>query len=60
LGFAVLFTTLTPYQGAEKGLEFPQQGEKPYRRHPGESRGPVFYFKNQIVQKSSGFRLSLE
>jgi hypothetical protein len=24
------------YQGDEKGLQFPHQGEKPYRRHPGE------------------------
>src|SRR5208337_2939970 len=32
----------------------------PRRTHPGESRGPVFCLKNQIVQKSSGFRPSPE
>jgi hypothetical protein len=28
----------------------------PWGRHPGEGRGPVFCLKNQIVQKSPGFR----
>jgi hypothetical protein len=31
------------YQDDEKGFEFPHQGEKLYRRHPGESRGPVSF-----------------
>jgi hypothetical protein len=37
----------------KKGLEFPHQGEKPYRRHPGESRGPVsFALKSISWQKA--------
>jgi hypothetical protein len=32
-----------PEQGDKKGLEFPQQDEKPYRRHPGGGRGPVAF-----------------
>jgi hypothetical protein len=34
---------IVAWQGDEKGSEFPHQGEKPYRRHPGESRGPVSF-----------------
>jgi hypothetical protein len=26
-------------QGDEKGLEFPHQGERPYKLHAGENRG---------------------
>jgi hypothetical protein len=35
-------------QGDEKGLEFHHQGEKSYRRHPGESREPVSFALKSI------------
>jgi hypothetical protein len=36
------------YQGDEKGLKLPHQGEKPYKRRPGESRGPVSFTLKSI------------
>jgi hypothetical protein len=46
-------------------LEFPHQGEKPYRRHPGAGRGPVFFalksisWENAWIPASAGMTKSL-